>query len=56
MELSVFSVKFAFQGLDKFPEEETGTYVAKVWNSEEEKMQKYICHDKIESRWEKMQT
>ena len=29
-----FSVNFAFQGLDKFPEEETGTYVAKVSNSD----------------------
>ena len=32
--ISIFRKRFAFQGLDKFPEEETGTYVAKVWNSE----------------------
>ena len=41
-------VNLTSQGLDKFPEEETGTYVAKVWNSDN-------INAKIYSRWLKVQ-
>ena len=48
----MISVKFAFQGLDKFPEEETGTYVAKVGNSDKKCRSKFSVN-KIESRCSK---